>query len=138
MKTPRSPYEKLGGLFFFGRSIDKIRLKAKGELRADFYEMMGSGFDARLMNFLGLKYAAFAEYVQAGHTDTEIAEWAFTNGRRLNDDEILIWNDFSSKRGWNDSASERLAQFKRESGCGDRTDLITLFQYMEVDEGRKP
>ena len=28
----RSPYEKVGGLFYFGRMVDKIRNHAKGEL----------------------------------------------------------------------------------------------------------
>ena len=32
----RSPFSKVGGLFFFGRTVDKIKLHAKGECRADY------------------------------------------------------------------------------------------------------
>ncbi len=32
----RSPSEKVGGLFYFGRMLDKIRLNAKGELPPDY------------------------------------------------------------------------------------------------------
>jgi gluconokinase len=55
----------------------------------------------------------------------------------MNDQLTLIWNDFASKRGWKDSASELLAKFKAESGLSSRDDLVTLYEYWEVDEGRK-
>ena len=29
----RSPYDRIGGLFYFGRMLDKIRLKARDEGR---------------------------------------------------------------------------------------------------------
>jgi hypothetical protein len=56
----------------------------------------------------------------------------------MNDLTTLVWNDFASKRGWHDSASELLGKFKTESGLASRDDLQTLFEYWEVDEGRKP
>jgi Domain of unknown function (DUF5069) len=41
----RSPSEKVGGLFYFGRMLDKIRRHAKGELRSDYHANLGKGFD---------------------------------------------------------------------------------------------
>ena len=41
-------------------------------------------------------------------------------------------------RGWNDEATERLAMRKRESGIPDRADIQTLFDYIDLDEGRDP
>ena len=70
-KTPRSPYEKVGGLVFLGRTIDKIRLKAAGQLRPDFFALMGDGYDARIMKHLDLEYPKFAEFVLTGATDEE-------------------------------------------------------------------
>jgi Domain of unknown function (DUF5069) len=32
----RSPYEKVGGLVYFGRMLDKIRLFAKDELPSEY------------------------------------------------------------------------------------------------------
>lgn len=138
LKTPRSPYEKVGGLYFLGRSIDKIRLKQSQQLRPDFHEMMGKGFDGRIMGFLELDYEKFAEFVRTGATDEQCWEYCQQHGRKLNEQTTLIWNDFASKRGWRDSASELLVKFKTESNLASRDDLQTLFEYWEVDEGRKP
>lgn len=136
-QTPRSPYEKIGGLYYLGRSIDKIRLKQAGQLREDFYELMGKGFDARIMGYLELDYGKFAAFVQSSASDEQCGEYCRQHGRPLNDLTTLIWNDFSSKRGWQDSATDLLAKFKAESGLAARNDLMTLFEYWEVDEGRK-
>lgn len=65
-KTPRTPYEKLGGLYFLGRTIDKIRYRQAGSLRPDFFDLMGKGFDARLMGYLELDYEAFSQFVRTG------------------------------------------------------------------------
>jgi hypothetical protein len=137
-KTPRSPYAKLGGLVFLGRTIDKIRLKKSGELRPDFYELMGKGLDGRIMDYLGLDYAKFTELVLGGATDEECVAYCAANGRNLSENALVIWNDFASKRGTNDSASSALEKFKAGSGLSHRADLTTIFEYMEVDEGRKP
>ncbi len=138
MKTPRSPYEKVAGLYYLGRAIDKIRLRQANELRPDFFELMGKGYDARIMAYLELDYTAFADFVRSGATDAACAEYVQRKGRPLTDVTILIWNDFASKRGWRDSATDLLEKFKAESGLSTRSDLQTLFEYWEVDEGRKP
>jgi len=137
-KTPRSPYEKLGGLVFIGRTIDKIRLKKSGELRPDFFELMGKGFDARIMDYLGLDYAQFTDYVLSGASDEECVAYCTAHGRKLSENAVVIWNDFACKRGFNDSATPVLEKFKVGSGLSARTDLTTIFEYMEVDEGRRP
>jgi len=38
MKVPglRSAYDEVGGIVYFGRMLDKIRLKAKGQLPTDY------------------------------------------------------------------------------------------------------
>lgn len=138
MKTPRCPYDKVGGLVFIGRTIDKIRLKAAGELRPDFFALMGDGYDRRIMTYLHLDYAKFAEFVLTGASDDECWQYCVENGRKLTDVDILIWNDFAAKRGWRDAASELLENFKAKSGMAGRTDIQTFFEYWEVDEGRKP
>ncbi len=137
MKTPRTPYEKVAGLYYLGRAIDKIRFRQANELRSDFFELMGKGFDARIMTYLGLDYTEFAEFVRSGATDADCAEYVQRKAKNLNEVTALVWNDFAAKRGWKDSASEILEKFKAESGLASRTDIQTLFEYWEVDEGRK-
>ena len=53
----RSPSEKTGGLFYFGRMLDKIRLHARGELPSDYHENLGKGFDEKCVKFLRVDYA---------------------------------------------------------------------------------
>jgi hypothetical protein len=42
-----------------------------------------------------------------------------------------------TKLGWNDFASGRLETLKAQGGLADRTDIQTMPQYFDVDEGRK-
>src|SRR5215469_8962256 len=108
MKVPglRPSSEKVGGIVFFGRMLDKIRLRAQGKLPADYN--VGTGMDGRTMRFLKIDHADLAKRTLEGGTDEEILEWCLQKGRRPNDEEILVWNAFLSKRGWRDEASEGL------------------------------
>ena len=132
----RSPYIQCGGIYYFARMIDKIRLHAASQLPIDYQANLGGGFDARCTSFLWIEYPSLAERVKEGGTDEEILDWAFNQGRTPSAEEIEIWNDFMRKRGWNDESSERLAQRKRESSIPDRDDIQTFFDYIDIDEGR--
>ncbi len=138
MKYPCSPFIKVGGIVFFARMLDKIRLQAANELPPEYVPFMTKGGNLRLCTYLHIDYPKLVERVLQGGTDEEILEWAYQNGRRLNDVEILIWNGYSVKRGLRDEASEALVQFKKDSGLSHRDDLDTIFEYFEVDEKRKP
>jgi len=137
MKFPRSPYDQAGGLVYFPRMLDKIRLHAAGELSPDFHGNLGQGMDGRCCRYLHVDYAAVVARVQAGDTDQQVFDWINAQ-RRLNADEILAWNAFVSKRGWKDEASAFLAEAKQRSGLAHRDDIQTLFDFFEVDEKRKP
>ena len=132
----RSPAEKLGGLVYFGRMLDKIRVHAKGELPEDYQPNLGKGFDAKCCAFLHLDYGEVATRVKAGASDDEMLEWALSSGRRPNETEIEMWNEFMRKFGWRDHAAEILARRKREGGMADRAEIETMFQFIDADEGR--
>jgi gluconokinase len=132
----RSPHVQCGGIYYFARMLDKIRLQAAGLLPAEYHANLGGGFDARCTSFLWIEYAPLVERVRRGGSDDEILEWAFSQGRKPSAEEIEIWNEFMRKRGWNDEASERLAQRKAEGGFGDRVEIQTFFDFIDVDEGR--
>lgn len=132
----RSPHAKTGGICYFARMVDKVRLHAAHQLPAEYQPNLGGGFDGRALSFLWIEYPALVERVKAGGSDAEILEWACAQGRRPSAEEIEIWNEFMRKRGWNDEASERLAQRKAESGLSQRTDIQTFFDYIDADEGR--
>ena len=131
-----SPSEKVGGLFYFGRMLDKIRLHTKSELPSDYHANLGKGFDERCVRFLRVNYDELAERVKKGGNDEEILQWCFSVGRRPSDDDLYVWNEFMRKRGWNDEVSETLKRRKAEAGMTDRADIQTIFQFIDADEGR--
>jgi gluconokinase len=134
----RSPFLQVGGIYYFARMLDKIRLHSKGALPLEFQANLGSGFDGRCVTFLWIEYPALIARVKEGGDDEEILEWAFMQGRKPDTAEIEIWNDFMRKRGWNDESSQRLALRKQESGFPERDDIQTFFEYIDMDEGRDP
>lgn len=133
----RSPHEKCGGIYYFARMVDKIRLFGAGELPAEYHPNLGSGFDGRCCSFLWIEYPALVQRVKLGGSDEEILDWAFQQGHKPSDEEIEVWNDFMRKRGWNDESTERLLSRKAEAGASDREDIQTFFDFIDLDEGRK-
>ncbi len=134
----RSPSEKVGGLSYFGRMLDKIRLHAKGALPSDYHANLGKGFDEKCANFLRINYNQLVERVNRGGTDEEILHWCLETGRKPDENDIYVWNEFMRKRGWNDEVSKILERRKREAGMSDRSDIQTAFQFIDTDEGRLP
>jgi hypothetical protein len=138
MQKLRSPFTKVGGLVHFGRMLDKIKLHAKGELPADYQPNLGKGFDKRCASFLGVNYDQLVERVKQGGTDEEILDWCFATGRKPSDEEIYVWNEFMRKFGWNDDASDILQRRKKETGMAGRSEIETMFAFIDADEGRAP
>ena len=135
----RSPAEQVGGLVYFGRMIDKIRLHHAGKLPPDFMENLGGGFDERCVHFLRISYRALVDRVLAAGNDAadeKLLDWALNEGKHPDEEEIEVWNEFMRKRGWKDEASQRLDERKLESGFQDRAEIETFFQYIDADEGR--
>jgi len=133
----RSPHAQTHSLVYFGRMLDKIRLHAQHLLPQDYVANLGEGFDLRCVNFLHVTYTDLSAQVLTGGSDEQVLEWCFTHGRRPSEEETEIWNEFLRKRGWNDVASTRLKERLAEGGFQDRTDIHTLFDFIDLDEGRR-
>ncbi len=134
----RSPFIKTGGFVYFGRMLDKIRAHAKGELHPDYQANLGKGFDERCARFLRVEYNELVDRVKQGGTDEEILQWCFSKSRQPSDDAIYVWNEFMRKRGWNDEVSETLKRRKKEAGMAGRSEIETMFGFIDADEGRSP
>ena len=74
--------------------------------------------------------------MKSGGSDEDILEWSFGHGRKPDDEEIHVWNEYMRKRGWNDEITETLARRKAESGMAERSEIQTMFNYIDADEGR--
>ncbi|MBI3805454.1 MAG: DUF5069 domain-containing protein [Nitrospirae bacterium] len=136
MRVPglRPSSDKVGGLVYFGRMLDKIRLQAQNKLPLDYHKNLGTGFDGRCVRFLRIDYMTLVNRVMQGGTDEEILGWCFSQGRQPNAEEIEVWNGFMSKRGWNDEATEVLEKMKHDRGFADRADIRTMFEFHKADE----
>lgn len=135
----RSPFEQLGGIVYFGRMLDKIRLAAAGKLPEGWQPMRGTNlkgtFDQRCCSFLKVDYAALESETLKGRPDDQLLEWAFTNGRKPTEEEIEVWNGFMTKRGWRDAGTQRLNERLAEIGLPPGT-VQTMFEFIDLDEGR--
>ena len=141
MRTPVTDYKETKGMVYFARMLDKIRLKAKGELPEGYFigpEPDDTVFDARCVRFLGVGYDKVRERTLTGGTDEEILDWCFECGRRPTEQDIELWNSFVLKRGWRDAGSEELGRVKKEAGLENRHDIQTWVDFHDVDEGRTP
>ena len=102
----------------------------------DYQANLGRGFDASCTTFLRVNYDQLVERVKQGGADEDIFQWCFSKGRQPSEDEIYVWNEFMRKRGWNDEVSETLKRRKKESGMAGRSEIETMFAYIDADEGR--
>ena len=132
----RSPGAKVGGLVYFGRMLDKIRAHAKGELPEEYQPNLGERFDRWCVDLIQIDYAGLVWRTKEGGTDEQILDWCFARGRKPTDGEIHIWNEFMRKRGWNDELSETLTRRKKEAGMAGRSEIRTMFNFIDADEGR--
>jgi gluconokinase len=133
----RSPYDKVGGLVYFGRMVDRIRANTNGEPPQGYQAAnLGKSLDEHCVNFLGVSHNALVQYVNEGVSDEAILESCFGMGHRPSEAEIYIWNEFMLKRGWHDDVSRTLKQLKREQGLTARSEIETIFQLIDAAEGR--
>jgi hypothetical protein len=135
----RSPYDQTGGIVYFSRMLDKIRLHARGLLPDEWTKALGfaypTSFDSRCCRFLAIDYDNLREQVLKGGSDDELLEWAFTRGRRPSEEEIEIWNAFMTKRGWRDAGTAKLHERLAEIGLPPGA-VSTMFDFIDLDEGR--
>lgn len=132
----RSPYDRTLGLVYFGRMLDKIRSYARGEPPLEYEENFEKDLAEKCATFLRVKYEQIVEYVNQGLTDQAIVQSCFGMGHRPSEGEIYIWNEFMRKRGWNDELSGPLEDQKKKHAMLSRSEIKTVFQFMDADSGR--
>ena len=90
-----------------------------------------------MCNFLRIDYEQLRQRVLEGGSDEEILGWCYQNGRRLNEGDLLVWNNFNAKFGWNDFATPTLERRKKELGISHRADIQTMGDLFDYEEGRR-
>ena len=89
------------------------------------------------LNFLRVNYDELRERVLQGGSDEEILEWCYEKGRRLNEGDLMVWNEFMTKFGWNDFRTPVLNEMKQKLGIADRDDIKTIGDVIDFEEKRK-
>jgi gluconokinase len=133
----RSPRERVGGLYYFGRMLDKIRCHLRDELPEEYRPNFGVGLDGMLCGMLGVVHADLIERMRVDGSDEEILKWCYARGARLNSTQVHIWNEFALKVGWNDRVASFLSKVKAEDGTSaEIAALSTAFELIDYREGR--
>ncbi|HZI32797.1 MAG TPA: DUF5069 domain-containing protein [Candidatus Binatia bacterium] len=87
---PRSPRELLAGYVIAARAVDKCRAVLAGT--AGEYHS-GCPVDAMFLDFAGIPYDQFKEFVATGASDAEIADWIQQTAKQRPRIEIIRWNN---------------------------------------------
>lgn len=87
---PRSPRELLAGYVIAGRAVDKCRsvlVGCAGEYHSN------CPVDNIFLDFAGIPYDSFRDFVATGATDAEVADWIKANAKQRERIEVIRWNN---------------------------------------------
>lgn len=87
---PRSPRETLGGYVIAARAVDKCRAVLAGT-GGEYHS--GCPVDQMFLDFTGIAYDRFKEFVATAATDEEVAAWFEKTAKQRPRIEIIRWNN---------------------------------------------
>ena len=112
-------------------------MMAAGTLPEDLQENLGRGMDLWTCQFLGVEYEALKEHLlTSGDENEDALAWARENGVNRPDCERDWWLAYMKTCGFRDRLAGRLKDRIAESGLSGRDDIMTMFDYIDADEGR--
>lgn len=129
---PRSVHDKWQGLVQLGRTIDKAKATAHGNVGEYHYNC---GMDQAVFAFLGMDHEAVLDVVKNAKSDAEIEAYTKTFIDKKSPEEIARWN-----QEWVSSTptGESLEYFTqlRSQIAPDRTDVTSWPDLLDLDEKR--
>ena len=136
--VPRSPYDKLGGIVFLPRSIDKGRAELAGTLGE---YVARHGRSGRLFKFLGISAKDFIEALRDRPTDEDVWAWVAEHMTPRTPEEIAEFN----QQMWTaepEDGTDRwtwagFRKYLAKCGQAHRTDITRHFDRLDLDEGRE-
>ena len=135
--VPRSPYEKLGGINFLPRSIDKGRADIAGTLGE---YISRTGRTERMLEFLGISPEDFIDALRKRPTDDEVWSWVQEHMIPRTPAAIEYHNKEQATAEPKDGETwdwPKFREFLEEIGQGHRTDIRRHFDRLDLDEGRE-
>jgi len=134
---PRSPRETMDGWSYLPRYVDKIRLHLAGKLHADYQENLGKGFDGMWLKHAGVTHDQMLEVVKHALTDGEVCDWVRRQVKKTPAEKAAHWQEVISRPLPGDEAAQaRLKMRKEQCGAGNRNEIKTFVDVIDVDERR--
>ena len=132
--APRSPYDEVGGITFLPRSIDKMRALIAGTVGP--YNAK-TGVSTGVFDLFGVTADEFEQIVKDNATDDAVLQ-ALNARRTPTPEAIADWNRRAITRGPTDEAGwARHRKMLEDAGYGDRTDIVTTYDRLDLDDGRE-
>jgi len=132
--APRSVYDTLGGMRFLPRAIDKMRAEiagTSGEYNAR------TGFGTRLFDLLGVDADGFEAIVRAHDTDEGVLQGLLAHKHPSVEAVAAFNHQVESWPEGNPEAQERHRTMLEKAGFGHRTDIVTMADRLDLDDGRE-
>jgi hypothetical protein len=132
--APRSPYDEVGGIVFLPRTIDKMRAFVAGTVGA--YNAK-TGVSTGVFDLFGVTPDEFEQIVRDNQTDEGVLQALMTR-KPVSQAEIDDWDRRAVNRSPTDEAAwERHWKQLADAGYGDRKDIRTTFDRLDLDDGRE-
>jgi rhodanese-related sulfurtransferase len=133
---PRSPSEKLEGIYHLARLIDKCRLCPAGKLPG--YNYLTIGFDKMLLEFLCIDGKLLEQCVAQSTSDAEVVNWIKMKlGPGWPSDSLI--SEFNEKlEKLHPTTPDRIEWFNKQRALcpPTRHRIVTYFDLIELEEGR--
>jgi len=138
---PRSARDRFAGLVMLGRTTDKARASNAGTLGDyDF----GCPMDRGVLSFVGIEPAEYAQRVAELNADARIEAWvrdsyldrkSMTDMERFNDEFLVAPVPLPDGHPLKFIPNEYFYQLRTQLAA-DRSDLTSLADILDIDEGR--
>ena len=129
---PRSPRDELGEIMFLPRTIDKMRAHLAGTL-GEYKAKVG--YSERLFAFLDVTADEFEAVVAANADDAGVLAALMERAPR-SAAEIEAFNEQARSYPQDEAARQRHRMLLEEAGYGHRTDITSMFDRLDLDDGR--
>ena len=131
---PRSVKDHVAGVVMIGRTLDKAKAKAHGNIGEYHYNCP---MDVGVFTFLGIDHEAFLDKVSHAKDDHEIEAYVKTFTEKKSAAEISEWNGtFLKHAPAAGSEGETYFLDLRNSLDASRTDITTWADLLDLDEKR--
>jgi len=132
-KFPRSPKDKLGGIAWLPRMIDKARATADGTAGAYIYNC---AMDSRLLKFLGVAPEAMQEAIKNAKDDNAVMEWIKAHTPPRSSAAIEEFNSMMFSLSPTSPDMVKRFEANRDKLAPGRADIKTWLALLDLEEGR--